>query len=188
MNTTPEALPPDHLANGWLQTATGRAFWPLAPRPQDIDIVDIAHALANQCRYAGHCRKFYSVAEHSVHVARHLPPEFKLWGLLHDASEAYLVDIPRPIKPALTNYRALEDRVMAAVAEAFGLAGEMPAEVKRADNAILADEAAQLMGNPPKAWGLTEAPLGVTVRCWSPRRARASFLTAFAEYKIGGAA
>ena len=82
----------------WIQTMSGVIFYPLDPRPEEIRIEDIAHALSHQCRFAGHCREFYSVAEHSVRVSRELPQEFMLWGLLHDASEAYLVDLPRPIK------------------------------------------------------------------------------------------
>src|SRR5690606_5290032 len=78
----------------WMQTFTGRAVYPLDLRPDDIDIQDIAHALSMQCRYAGHTRQFYSVAEHSVHVARwcrQYGPAAALEGLLHDATEAYLV-------------------------------------------------------------------------------------------------
>ena len=83
------------LRNGsWLQTYTGIQFWPLDPRPEEIDIQDIAHALSLLCRFNGHCQRFYSVAEHSVHVSTILAPEFGLWGLLHDAAEAYLSDIP----------------------------------------------------------------------------------------------
>ena len=69
----------------WMQTFTGRQFWPADPRADEIDIRDIAHALSMQCRYAGHCTQFYSVAEHCVLLANAIP-EQKLWALLHDAS------------------------------------------------------------------------------------------------------
>ena len=115
-------------------------------------------------------------------MARNVPAADRLWALLHDATEAYLVDVPRPVKPLLPDYKELEQTVMAAVAEAFGLEGAMPPSVKRADNAILADEAAQIMGAPPIEWGLTEPPLGIKVHCWTPRRARNAFLAAFADY------
>ena len=79
---------------GWIQTYTGRQFWPLDPRIEDIDIHDIAHALSHQCRYSGHCLRFYSVAEHSVLLSHHVAGEHMLWALLHDAWEAYLAAIP----------------------------------------------------------------------------------------------
>src|ERR1017187_10636100 len=80
--------------HGSITTFSGIHFWPLLPNPADIRIEDIAHALSNQCRFAGHAREFYSVAEHSVRVSQLCPPEDALWGLLHDASEAYLTDVP----------------------------------------------------------------------------------------------
>lgn len=161
----------------WMQTATGRQFWPIDPRPEEISIIDIAHALSNLCRYAGHCSEFYSVAQHSVLVSRALPRGLRFWGLLHDASEAYLVDIPRPLKPFLTGYHEAEDRVMAAVVHAFRLTpATMPPEVKRVDNAIAADEAAQIMVAPPAAWRLPEPALGIRIRPWSPEAARNAFL------------
>ncbi len=142
---------------------------------------DIAHALANTCRYGGHCHEFYSVAQHSVLVARALPQEFQLWGLLHDASEAYVADVPRPLKLFLPNYRELEDGVMAAVVERFGLSVDMPAEVKRIDNAILATEAAQIMLAPPQEWNLPEAPLDIRIEPWSALTSRRVFLEEFAR-------
>jgi 5'-deoxynucleotidase YfbR-like HD superfamily hydrolase len=106
-------------------------------------IEDIAHGLAHTCRFNGHFKFFYSVAEHSMDVADHLSDEQKLLGLLHDASEAYLADLPRPIKPHLSNYRRLEAAIMAAVADRFELNQVMPA--LSADTAILTDEAFALM-------------------------------------------
>ena len=79
-------------------TYTGKEFYPLDPNPADIDIKDIAHALSNCCRFAGHIKSFYSVAQHSVIVSELCEPENALAGLLHDASEAYLSDIARPVK------------------------------------------------------------------------------------------
>ncbi|MEO1952975.1 hypothetical protein, partial [Thioclava sp.] len=165
----------------WMQTPTGIAFWPMDPRPSEIKIDDIAHALSNLCRYLGHTRDFYSVAQHSVLVARALPPELRAWGLLHDASEAYLVDVPRPVKPYLTGYREAEEVMERAVADAFDLCWPMPPEVKRVDNAILADEAAQLMTTPPRDWRLQEPPLGISIDPWSPQTAKRRFLETFHE-------
>src|SRR5271165_7548492 len=88
----------DNRKGDWIQTYTGRVMYPLDPRPEEINIIDIAHALSNLCRFTGHVRTFYSVAEHSVRVSQHCDPKDALWGLLHDASEAYLADMSRPMK------------------------------------------------------------------------------------------
>jgi hypothetical protein len=167
-----------------MQTFRGGQFWPLDPKPAAIEIEDIAHSLSMQCRYAGHCIRFYSVAEHSVHVANHLkragaPVNVQLWGLLHDASEAYLVDVPRPLKPFLPGYREAERRVMAAVAERFSLGPSEPPEVKKTDNRILCDEAAQNMAEPPESWDLIGPPLGIRLRYWWPELAKEAFLKKF---------
>ena len=171
----------------WIQTYTGRQFWPLDPRADEIDIIDIAHALSMQCRYAGHCIKFYSVAEHSVLVSRSLPPELRLWGLLHDASEAYLVDVPRPIKPYLRGYAEMEDRVMEEVAERYNLdhphRGYIPTLVKRADARILVDEREQNMTPSYNIWYSDSLePLGVKLECWQPIIAQGEFLDTFYAY------
>src|SRR4051812_44303587 len=104
---------------GLIQTYSGKQFFPMRPIGGDIDIEDIAHALSNQCRFSGHCQRFYSVAEHSLRVAELVTPQHKLWALLHDASEAYLVDLPTPIKRTLEEYRNAENRVMKAICRAF---------------------------------------------------------------------
>lgn len=131
------------------------------------------------CRFGGHVREFYSVAEHSVHVARYVAPEHRLWALLHDASEAYLVDVPRPIKPCLGGYHEAETRLMAAICERFGLPPEMPAEVKEVDDAILTDEREQIMAHPPAPWRPNGGRLGVFIHCWSPAEAKWWFLNSF---------
>lgn len=117
----------------WLQTFTGRQFWPLSPHPEDFDIEDIAHALAMKCRFNGHCISFYSVAQHSVLVAmeckRKWPdrPELPLWGLLHDLAEAYLPDIPRPLKRTIPGIlKESEALIMQAACLRFGLSPQEP--------------------------------------------------------------
>src|SRR4051812_6540197 len=92
------AAPAKQQKGDWMQTISGKAFFPLDPRPADVDIQDIAHALAFQCRFGGHVKEFYSVAEHSVRVSLICAHEDAKWGLLHDATEAYLSDIVRPVK------------------------------------------------------------------------------------------
>lgn len=171
----------DQRKGDWMQTATGEAFWPIDPRPEEVHIEDIAHALSLICRYGGHCQQFYSVAQHSILVSRALPEKHKLWGLLHDASEAYVIDVPRPLKPFLTGYREAEDKVMEVIAERFGLSMPMPPEVKRVDNAILADEAAQIMGKPPRDWNLPEPALGIAISPMEPALAKHAFLRDFSN-------
>src|SRR5579862_5085028 len=104
-----------HGDDSWIQTYTGRKFWPLDPRSWDVCLEDVAHALAVKCRYGGHCRGFYSVAQHSVLVSQ-LLAEWKAdiwtvrWGLLHDANEAYSADVVRPIKNTMRDvWKAIEE-------------------------------------------------------------------------------
>lgn len=169
----------------WMQTFTGRQFWPMDPRPEDIFIEDIAHALSMQCRYAGHCIRFYSVAEHSVHVARAVSPENRLWALLHDASEAYLLHIPRPVKPWLDGYEEAEAAVILAVMQRFNLLGPKHFEVAEVDRRIIGDERANLSPCVTE-WRTKHEPLGVELRFWSPAEAEREFLAAYERYIAGG--
>jgi hypothetical protein len=175
----------DGRVGGWGCTASGRKYWPEDPRREDICIDDIAHALSRQCRYGGHCRDFYSVAQHCVLVSAICPPEDKLWGLLHDASEAYIVDIPRPFKLAegMEGYMVFERRFMSAICDAFGLPHEMPASVRAADEIVLASEARDLMPQDGEAgvphWRLTHAAHPEVVRPWHPDTAKSLFLGIF---------
>lgn len=165
----------------WIQTFTGRKFYPVAPRAADVAIEDIAHALSLLCRFNGHCAAFYSVAEHSVRVAAALPRELRLWGLLHDAAEAYLGDVPRPLKRNLTAFTTAEERLLEVIAARYRLAWPMPAAVALADDRLLATEARDLMAPPPEPWGLTAEPLPDRIAPWGPAEAEARFLEAFAE-------
>lgn len=161
-----------------MQTYTGRQFWPIDPRPDEVHIEDIAHALSMMCRYNGHCRTFYSVAEHSVLVSRHVPTEHALWALLHDASEAYIADIVRPAKRFIAGYCEVEAQIMDAVCERFSLSPIMPEAVKRADMAILADEMPVLLGIPST---LDEPALGVEIVGLSPWDAETLFINRYRE-------
>jgi len=170
----------------WMQTFTGRQFWPLDPRPEDIVIEDIAHALSLQCRYGGHVRTFYSVAEHSWRVSKVCNEEDALWGLMHDAAEAYLVDLPRPIKrySALGDeYRRIESRLMSVICDRFSLSRVEPLDVKRSDDFMLHWEGRDLMGPHPVPW-VREGDFSLPEGClipMSPRVAEAAFLERFAE-------
>jgi uncharacterized protein len=132
----------------WIETFSGVRFQILEPTPEMVNIEDIAHALSNQCRWTGHVSRFFSVAEHSLWVSRLCEPQDALWGLLHDASEGYLCDLSRPIKYGSgigPHYREIEERLMTAICERFGLPAEMPKSVKFADNTLLFTEKKQLM-------------------------------------------
>ena len=165
----------------WIQTYTGKQFFPGDPRRSDIDIVDIAHALSQQCRFNGHCLRFYSVAEHSVRVSLALPTDLALWGLLHDAAEAYVADLPRPVKARFPAFRDLEDRLLRRVVEKFGLPWPMPKAVHEADTILLATEARDLMAPPPAPWNLGAEPLVEVIEPWSQENAKAAFLAKFEE-------
>lgn len=162
----------------WMQTYTGRAFHPMAPRADDVDPVDIAHALALICRYGGHVSRFYSVAEHCVLLSNAVSPQHALWALLHDATEAYVGDMVRPLKRAMPQYREVEDRLMRVICDRFGLAPVCPGEVEDADVRILHDERDALMSAPPLPWMSIEGVprLGVRVEGWPPAVAERSYL------------
>src|SRR5438093_1391342 len=105
----------------WMQTYSGAKFYPMHPRAEDVDPIDIAHSLSLLCRYNGHLDRFYSVGEHCVLMSQAVGPENALWALLHDATEAYVGDMVRPLKLQQPSFVEAEDRVMAAICERFGL-------------------------------------------------------------------
>lgn len=167
-----------------MQTATGRRFWPLDPRPEDICIEDVAAALSRICRFGGHCSRFYSVAQHSVLVSHACAPVDALWGLLHDATEAYVGDIVRPLKrqPEMSGYRHAEERLMRAVCRRFELDPARPESVVQADEALLSTEARDLMGGAClETWTLRHNPLPEIIRPWGPRQAEQMFLMRFGD-------
>jgi len=173
----------------WMQTYTGRAFYPMDPDPIDIDPLDIAHALSMLCRYNGHVDRFYSVAEHCILMSNAVPAKDALWALLHDATEAYVGDMIRPLKRFMPEYRTVEDRLMEAIASRFGLTGTMPASVKDADNRILLTERAALLSVSPAPWGFGLEdldPLPVFISGWEPGVAQSYYLTCLDT--LGGAA
>lgn len=167
--------------SGYIVTYTGAQIEPLNPDPAQLHILDIAHALSNVCRFTGHTRAFYSVAQHCVHVSEIVPAEHALCGLLHDASEAYLSDIARPVKhqPEFgVVYKAAEERLMLAIAERFALEWPMPAEVKRADEVLLRSEQRDLMPNLRRFGGAEYLPY--KIEPWTPQLAEQVFLYQYA--------
>jgi hypothetical protein len=139
--------------------------------PEMICIEDIAHALSHQCRFGGHLPKFYSVAQHSVLCCMLVEEQHKLAALMHDASEAYLLDVPRPIKKKLANYKEIEDVLMNVIAKKFGFLWPMHEQVAKADETMLLKEWEEIMlGNQSE------------LICYQPSQAKANFLTKFNMY------
>lgn len=153
-----------------IRTNSGIYFNILEPTLDMIDINDIAHALSHQCRFGGHIQKFYSVAQHCVMAATYVPPPLKRATLLHDASEAYLLDIPKPIKPHLNNYEELEDKLMRLIAEKFKFQYPLTDEVKSIDKQMLEMEWRFLM---------LQEPHPDTFDYWKPKLAKKEFLAMF---------
>lgn len=144
----------------YIRTFTGIKFWPLDPSVKDIKPADIAHALAQKVRWQGHCKHFYSVGQHSLRVARAariygtlegLPEEecdlLYMYGILHDSNEAYLPDIPTPLKPLIKGWKRIEKHLDSIILKRFGLptmSVEHKRLVKKADKALLQMEADEL--------------------------------------------
>lgn len=170
----------------FIQTHSGARVSILDPAPNDIKLEDIAWALAHQCRFAGHCKKFYSVAEHSMLVASYLPRELSLAGLLHDAAEAYIIDIPSPLKALIPGYKSFENRFESAILVALGLkllTSDEKAAIKIADKIALATEAEVLMGDP-KDWSILRGvePRGA-IKGHDPYEGYTIFIERFTAYK-----
>lgn len=168
----------------WIQTFSGRQFWPLDPQPEHVHIEDIAHSLSHLCRYAGHCTRFYSVAEHSLLLTWTLRRhghglEVQKWALIHDAPEAYIVDMPRPIKRRMKEYKAVENLVEAAIALRFDLPLVIPEIVHEYDSRICNDEREHMMNPCVADWGDMGAPLGIKPFFFSPQDAEHNFLAEF---------
>ncbi len=142
-----------------MQLISGEPFWPLAPYPEDFHIEDIAHGLSFTGRYGGHCKKFYSVAQHSLWVSRMVPEEFAMEGLLHDLTEAYVGDLVRPVKYQIPKFIEIENRIWEVAALRFKLPMKMSKAVKDADNWALWTEKRDLLVNTGKVdWGPPREP------------------------------
>ncbi|ASK77284.1 MULTISPECIES: hypothetical protein [Klebsiella/Raoultella group] len=140
----------------FIQTLSGKHFNYLDIQQDAIEIEDIATALSHICRFAGHLPEFYSVGQHSVLSSLLVPQEFALEALLHDAAEAYLQDIPAPLKHLLPDYRAIETRVDAAIRQKFGLPAEQHPTVKYADLVMLASERRDFEIDDGTVWPMLE--------------------------------
>lgn len=165
-----------------MQVFSGEKFWPLDPRPDEVHITDIAHSLSLICRYNGHASRFVSVAEHCYRLSYAVEPEHARWALMHDAAEAYVGDMVRPLKQFMPEFSEVEDRVLAVIASRFGLAMPIPDVVHEADTRYLLDERAAMLPNTRHPWGIEELePLGIEVTGMAPETAEVVFLSRFYE-------
>jgi 5'-deoxynucleotidase YfbR-like HD superfamily hydrolase len=178
-------------SKAYIATYTGKQFFLLEPRLEDIDIIDIAHALSMQCRWTGHTKFHYSVAQHSYYCSFLGPDGEAFDRLMHDAAEAYIGDPNRPIKhytEAGTAYRRQEAIIQKAIAERFGYSIVEPASVKLADNSMLYAEKDQLLHvDFPEAedWERYDSNNGIVIEQWDIGRAVQMFLNRFEELYKG---
>jgi hypothetical protein len=180
-----------YKAVSYVETYTGRAFFPLEPQVKDVSIIDIAHHLSNQCRYSGAPSSFYSTAQHCCLLADFVQ---KRWGtpldclqiLMHDAAEAYLVDMPRPVKQFMPQFRDWDHAIQMCVRSWLGLDGvPIPTWQDELDSRIIVDERAQVMSDSGNDWGHDLEPLGIEITPWAPVLAEQQFLIRYAAYSKG---
>jgi uncharacterized protein len=174
-----------HMAVGpTIMLQSGALLDFLDPWSSRFVIEDIAHGLSNICRYAGQCSRFYSVAEHSIHVS-YVAKGFEYPALMHDAAEAFLGDITRPLKQLVPDFKRIEAEVERVIFERFGLQWPVPAEVKDADLQVLAAEQAQIMPAGTDQWARISnvVPAAIKVEHWSPDEAKQNFLSRLESLK-----
>lgn len=171
----------------WMQTHTGKKFHWHNPAPEEICIEDIAHHLSLICRFGGACNMFYSVAEHSVRVSELVDDSLKIHALLHDAPEAYIGDIVRPIKHAfgLTYEESLIERAIAQKFKLSKISTLSLSIIKMVDSTMLATERRDLMGYEENEWESLPEPLPKKIRPLEPLEARRWFLETFFKYFEG---
>jgi len=164
----------------WISTLHVKNFHFLDPQPDEIDIRDIAHALSLTCRFGGHCMRFYSVAEHSIRVSQMVEYPSRLSALLHDASEAYIPDIPRPIKKHCENFVGIYKKIDSVLLYKFGATCADWGAIKKADNRMLITEA-KALGVYNSEWADLGEPYDIPISGfgWSPRKAEQSFTSMF---------
>lgn len=168
--------------NPWVQTHSGKKFHFLEPHHDEIDIEDIAHALSHQCRFNGHVERFYSVAEHCYHMCLCFSKKEGLAALLHDASEAYISDIPAPLKRFLPDYQKIENSIQNAIYSKWNvLVGkELNDRIESMDKAILLTEKMHVL-NKALDWGIEDKvrPIPIRIDFLSQAEVKREFLNLF---------
>lgn len=174
----------------WMETVSGRQFWPLDPRSDEVDLFDIAGSLSKICRFNGHTRAFYSVAQHCVLVSRAVEPQsLAMYGLFHDAAEAYCQDLIRPIKHSepFARYAYIERQIANCIAQRFGFAlgFSESREVKNADNRVLLAEKRDLMSSTEWTvdWAPNVTPWPEPIVALDPDHAQQAFLDRYQELR-----
>lgn len=174
-------------SGNWMISYKGNRLFPLDLRPEDIDIEEIAHSLSNVCRFGGHCKEFYSVAQHSVIVCDLLPDQYKLCGLLHDATEAYCGDMVRPLKKSLPDFERIEANIWTQIALKFNLPVYLPRDVQIEDARVLLMEKRDLLSHSEHKWDFPQCAFpdlvvpDVKIFPIDPRSAKQLFLLRFGE-------
>lgn len=165
---------------GWIETYSQNFFFYLEKNPENINIDDIAQGLSNLCRFTGQVKEFYSVAQHSCIICDYAPEHLKLIGLLHDGAEAYISDIPRPVKGIIKQIKELEIKIQIQIAEKFKLSFPYSGQIDILDGQLLLAEADQLF-NHKVSWEIKGLdPLDVIIgECWTPPRAKKEFMNRF---------
>jgi 5'-deoxynucleotidase YfbR-like HD superfamily hydrolase len=170
----------------YVSTFLGHRFFLTRPHIDDVAIEDIAHGLAYQCRFNGQTREFYSVAQHSLMVMQLVPAPLRLAALLHDAAEAYLGDMVKPLKNLFPEFSVIEGRVMQIIGERFAVDLEhLDPAIKAADLVALATEKRDLMPHSTEAWANLQGiqPLPESIRPLMPLDAKSAFLDSFRQLR-----
>lgn len=165
--------------------STGAYFDYGDPENSAFTIEDIANGLAMTCRFGGQCRRHYSVAQHSWHMSYVVPPQDALAALMHDAAEAFVGDLPKPLKVLLPEYKSIEIRIENAIFDRFRIARPLPASIKEADVRMLVTEQREVMHNRDD-WDYTRGrePYQFALPIWAPHEARAQFLGRFRDLTL----
>lgn len=174
----------------FVETYSGISFYPLDPRPSEVNLEDIAHSLSNICRFGGHAKFFYSVAQHTINMYKYLLGKgyseyFLKDAMFHDSPEAYMVDIPRPLKKYLQDYITKENEIQKVIYKKYGLKDHISDVVKEVDNMILSHEATVLM--PCKNWNFERITLdNVVIEERKNSEVKEEFLSILTQLNIKG--